>query len=47
MRCGILAVMLRNDAVCYSAADDGALPSIDFAKPVIELAKISGLCSRH
>ena len=42
---GILVVMLRNGAVWYSAADDGALPSIDFTKPVIELAKLGGYCS--
>ncbi|MGB4859714.1 MAG: hypothetical protein WBP11_10335, partial [Dokdonella sp.] len=41
---GILVVMLPNGAVWYSAADDGELPSINFAKPAIELAKPGGYC---
>ncbi len=42
---GILVVMLPNGAIWYSAADDGELPSIDFAKPAIELAKLGDYCS--
>lgn len=42
---GILVVMFPNGAIWYSAADDGELPSIDFAKPAIELAKLGGYCS--
>lgn len=42
---GILIVMLPNGAVWYSAADDGQLSSIDFAKPAAELAKLGGLCA--
>ena len=44
---GILIVMLPNGAIWYSAADDGELPSIDFAKPAIELAKLGSLCAAH
>lgn len=43
---GILVVMFPNGAIWYSAADDGELPSIDFAKPAIELAQLGEICSR-
>ena len=42
---GILVVLFPNGAVWYSAADDGELPSIDFAKPAIELSKLGTYCS--
>ncbi|HET9032865.1 MAG TPA: serine hydrolase [Dokdonella sp.] len=42
---GILVVMLPNGAIWYSAADDGELPSIDFAKPAIELARLGAYCN--
>ncbi|MEO8366711.1 MAG: serine hydrolase [Pseudoxanthomonas sp.] len=42
---GILVVMFPNGAVWYSAADDGALASIDFARPAIELAKLQDYCA--
>ena len=42
---GILVVMFPNGAVWYSAADDGELPSIDFARPAIELARLGGYCA--
>ena len=42
---GILVVLFPNGAIWYSAADDGELASIDFAKPAIELAKFGGYCS--
>ena len=43
---GILVVLLPNGAIWYSAADDGELASINFAKPAIELAKLGAVCSR-
>ena len=41
---GILVVMFPNGTVWYSVADDGELPSIDFARPAIELAKLGSYC---
>ena len=42
---GILVVMFPNGAIWYSAADDGALPSIDFAEPARQLARLGTMCA--
>ncbi|MGV8942392.1 MAG: hypothetical protein ACOH1P_12805 [Lysobacter sp.] len=42
---GILIVMFPNGATWYSVADDGELPSIDFAKPAVEMAKLENYCA--
>ena len=44
---GILVVMFPNGAIWYSAADDGELASINFAKPAVELAKLGSICAAH
>lgn len=41
---GITIAMVPNGATWYNIADDGQLPSIDFAKPAIEVAKLGGYC---
>lgn len=42
---GILVAMFPNGAIWYSAADDGELASINFAKPAQELAKLGSICT--
>lgn len=41
---GVTVVPFANGATWYNVADDGLLPSIDFARPAAEAAKLGRLC---
>ncbi len=43
---GITVVMFPNGVVWYNVADDGQLPSIDFAAPAQEINRYQAFCSR-